>query len=90
MTRKLPKELQLTYSKILDRHIGIAPTRYRYLPDTEAPHLFTFPTTGRSRAGHAVSFSINSADLRVLLNQHKLMRIQSNDPGEITLYFAEG
>lgn len=74
---------------ILGRHIAVEPTQYRHHPGTETPHLFTFPLTGRSAAGHVVSFSINAADLRILMEQHGLLRMQSNEPGEITLYFAD-
>lgn len=84
---------------ILARHVGMDPIRYDYHPNTESPHLFTFHTEGLvpvprperpSQPKHMrKSFSINMADLRILMDEHKLMRIQSNAYGEITLYFGE-
>jgi hypothetical protein len=63
--------------------------------------LFTFQIAGlqafsRFKCGVSVSgwnriprsFSINAADLRVLMDQHGLLRVQSNEPNQITLYFG--
>jgi hypothetical protein len=77
------------FMAILKRHIGVEPTKYRHHAGTETPHLFTFPLQGRGYAGQATSFSINFADMQILMEQHGLLRMQSNDPGEITLYFSE-
>lgn len=91
--RREPRDSALPpvqFIAIVKRHIGVQPIKYRHHPGTETPHLFTFPLTGRSSAGHTVmSFSINAADLRILMDAHGLLRMQSNDPGEITLYFSE-
>ena len=80
---------------ILDRHVGMDPIKYDHHIGTETPHLFTFHTEGWL-PGHGLppgkarrSFSINAADLKILMEVHGLLRIQSNTYGEITLYFAE-
>jgi hypothetical protein len=54
---------------------------YSPLPGTESPHLFTYKSDLR--------FSIGIADLKMLIRQG-LMRMQVNNPGHITLYFADG
>lgn len=47
---------------------------------TESPHLFTVKCD--------THFSVGMADLKILL-RNGLMRIQVNEPGHITLYFAD-
>jgi hypothetical protein len=82
---KIPAKLEA----VIKEHVGLQPRRYVYHEGCDQPHLVTFPTEGRSYAGHPVSFYVGAADLRILLDLHKLGRIQSNEPGEITLYFGE-
>ena len=66
--------------RLLKRTVDGKYQEYAHHPGTESPHLFTYPVNMR--------FSIGLADLKVLL-RNGLNRVQSNDPGKITLYFAE-
>ena len=65
---------------LLKRTVSGNKPEYSHLPNTETPHLFTYP------ANH--KFSIMRADLQTLMRQG-LGRIQTNDPNFVTLYFAD-
>ena len=84
------------FAAIFERHLGLTPVKYDHHRGTETPHLFTFYTEGVEKVpgrpelvGVRRSFSIGAADLTVLMDQHKLLRMQSNEWGFITLYFGE-
>ena len=78
-----------TLDKVIREHVRVKPVRYVDYSDrgVEEAHLVTVPLHGRSYVGHMVSFSLNMADMRELMEDHGLTRIQSNEPGEVTLYF---
>ncbi len=66
------------YVALLRRTMSGHP-EYGFLPNFEAPHMFTYKA--------ATNFSLGMADLKILLRAG-LMKIQVNEPGHITLYFG--
>jgi hypothetical protein len=65
---------------LIRRTVSSSHPEYKHLPNTESPHLFTMKSD--------THFSVGVADMRILI-RNGLMRIQVNDPGKITLYFAD-
>jgi hypothetical protein len=65
---------------LLKRTVSGTKPEYKHLPGTETPHLFTYPAN--------LKFSIMKPDIQTLLRQG-LMRMQTNDINNITLYFAD-